>query len=540
MGKQRKQTGQTTPPTSSRPGGEVGAKAQPAWRSGLDFIVMLGGAVLIALAIKAYAFDVYLIPSGSMETALHGRPDGGDRIFCSKLHFLFRPIRRWEVAVFLFPFEQARQKARSPRELEAIQEYNDQNFVKRIIGLPGETLAIHRGDVWVRRIDSRADFKRLDKPDSVQRGMWQNVYEEDFSDLSKTELEKSWRISGHLTRPRKNEPLLLSPGDGAIRLDFRPLVPSRAKKGEMEELPGIPDRYILEQPVQFRCRGATADGGICGRLFVKTVKTQSMLARCPVCGYLNDETSAVFYHRRSGLYQNFAGKHLYDILSGADSPYVPQGEEVNPRGIDYHIVPDLRVLADLTLETENSLFAITLREDDRRVQARFNGDGRVEIRQNDQPSRPEARAVADLRSGQNHRVEFYLADGVARLFIDSEEKCLLELPIRNERRSQPGNLPKSSGVSLSAEGGDLRINRLGIDRDIFYYSGWEGRDGEKFPAMNSLGEVQVDADSFFPMGDHCPSSYDARTWGPVPLASLRGPALFTWWPPERLGLIASP
>ena len=113
---------------------------RPAWRPGADF-VMIGGAVLVALLIKAYVFDVYLIPSGSMETALHGRPDGGDRIFCSKFNYRFRPPERWEVAVFTFPYESARRS--DPYNVS--EQYKDQNFVKRIVGLPGETLAISRG-----------------------------------------------------------------------------------------------------------------------------------------------------------------------------------------------------------------------------------------------------------------------------------------------------------------------------------------------------------------------------------------------------------
>ena len=92
---------------------------------------MVGAAVCIALLIKSYVFDVYLIPSGSMETTLHGRPDGGDRIFCSKLHYLFRPPKRWEVAVFEFPYESARRA--DPYNSE---QYRGQNFVKRIVGMP--------------------------------------------------------------------------------------------------------------------------------------------------------------------------------------------------------------------------------------------------------------------------------------------------------------------------------------------------------------------------------------------------------------------
>ena len=82
--------------------------------------------------------------------------------------------------------------------------------------------------------------------------------------------------------------------------------------------------------------------------------------------------------------------------------------------------PDLRVAADLILSEEKSVFCLTLREDGRQAQARFGGDGRVEISLNGRPSRPEARAVAALNPGQPHRVELYLVEGTARVFVDSE------------------------------------------------------------------------------------------------------------------------
>jgi signal peptidase I len=63
----------------------------------------------------------------------------GDRVLVNKLAYLFCSPRRWEVVVFrLFGF----------------------TFIKRIIGLPGETVAIRDGDVW---IDGKLYRKTLDE-----------------------------------------------------------------------------------------------------------------------------------------------------------------------------------------------------------------------------------------------------------------------------------------------------------------------------------------------------------------------------------------
>ena len=36
------------------------------------------------------------------------------------------------------------------------------------------------------------------------------------------------------------------------------------------------------------------------------------------------------------------------------------------------------------------------------------------------------------------------------------------------------------------------------------------------------------------LGDNRANSCDSRTWGSVPRASLIGPVIFTYWPPNRL------
>lgn len=515
-----------TPPVKPDADEPTPASGGSVLKGGLDFIVMLAGAVVVALAIKAYVFDVYLIPSGSMETALHGRPDGGDRIFCTKLNYRFRAPKRWEVAVFEFPYESAKRS-----DIYNISDqYKGQNFVKRITGLPGESLAISRGDIWVRP-GSASTYERATKSDSVQRGMWLKVYEENFKDISLEEFELFWKMVGGHAEIDKGGPLVLKARSEAVRMDYRPLVVAGERRDLMTELPGVPDRYVLEQPVQFRCRNTLEDGGVCGHVFTKTIQTQNITGRCPRCGSMADERSVIFYHRRSGL--PALGRYA------VNPRYASQGEEAAPRQPDYHIVPDLRIVADVNLENESTALALTLREDARFLQAVIHGNGLVEILENGEPARPEWRATSNLRPGSTYTVEFYVADGVARLFVNSATP-VLEGTIWNDKRALPRNTPRSSGASISATGGDTRIAKLAIDRDVFYYSGWEQDRGERFGQMNSSGEIFIPDDSFFPMGDHATSSFDARSWGPVPTSLLRGPALLVWWPPERIRLIPKP
>jgi len=61
----------------------------------------------------------------------------GDRILVSKFAYAIGDPQRWDVAVFKYPG--------NPK----------QNYIKRIVGLPGETLMIHHGDVYARPLSTQ-------------------------------------------------------------------------------------------------------------------------------------------------------------------------------------------------------------------------------------------------------------------------------------------------------------------------------------------------------------------------------------------------
>jgi signal peptidase I len=122
------------------------------WRVALDWIVTIAGAILIVLAIKAWVVNPYRIPSSSMEPTLHcARPGQGcearfsDRVLANRFIYHFRDPRRQEIVVFKTP-ELAKQRCGAGG-----------TFVKRIIGLPGDTVAERAGGfVYV-------DGKKLDE-----------------------------------------------------------------------------------------------------------------------------------------------------------------------------------------------------------------------------------------------------------------------------------------------------------------------------------------------------------------------------------------
>lgn len=84
-------------------------------------------AALLAVFIRAFIFGPYKIPTGSMRPTLIE----GDRIFVDKLSYRFHEPVRGDVIVFKYPLD--------PKK----------DFVKRLVGLPGETLEIKDGKIYI-------------------------------------------------------------------------------------------------------------------------------------------------------------------------------------------------------------------------------------------------------------------------------------------------------------------------------------------------------------------------------------------------------
>jgi signal peptidase I len=172
-------------------------------------------AFILAFVFRAFVVEAFVIPTGSMAPTLLGRhmravdphtgqrfavdvmdrgvlsrpqevagpmsrsswtvPIGtrispGDRILVLKYLYSFAQPRRWDAVVFKDP---------------AVPQ---QNFIKRLVGLPGEQLLIIDGNVYVRpapdqpwSIARKSDHRMRDR---VQRAVWQPLYHSRFVPLA--------------------------------------------------------------------------------------------------------------------------------------------------------------------------------------------------------------------------------------------------------------------------------------------------------------------------------------------------------------------
>lgn len=84
-------------------------------------------AVVLALIIRVFFFQFFVIPSGSMEPTL----TEGDMIAANKIIYRFSEPKRADIIVFKYPLNP------------------DRDFVKRLIGLPGEKVQIKNSTLYI-------------------------------------------------------------------------------------------------------------------------------------------------------------------------------------------------------------------------------------------------------------------------------------------------------------------------------------------------------------------------------------------------------
>ena len=103
-------------------------KNDPPYRraSNLDFLISLVVFVTLALAIRMFVFEPVLVSGDSMYPTLLD----GERMFVEKLTYLAEPPQRGDIVICHYPFY-------------------DENCVKRVVGLPGETVSVHSGQIYI-------------------------------------------------------------------------------------------------------------------------------------------------------------------------------------------------------------------------------------------------------------------------------------------------------------------------------------------------------------------------------------------------------
>ena len=151
-------------PDEQSPAGGVGQKQKSVAR---EYGEALTIALVLAIVIRTFFIQAYKIPSGSMEPTLLI----GDHIIVNKLDYGLRlpdsffgltplsnqipygkylfsiePVKRGDVAVFVFP------------------EDRSKDFIKRVVGIPGDTIEVRAGILFVNGAQAPDPHAHFDKP----------------------------------------------------------------------------------------------------------------------------------------------------------------------------------------------------------------------------------------------------------------------------------------------------------------------------------------------------------------------------------------
>ena len=127
--------------------GKEEKKKKSPLREALEFCFPIVLALIIALVLKSFVFANAKVPSGSMLDTIQI----GDMVIASRIEYQFNDPERYDIVIFKFPDDIAAHEKDS--------SVNVRYFVKRIIGLPGETVTIVNGVVYVE--DANGNKKQL-------------------------------------------------------------------------------------------------------------------------------------------------------------------------------------------------------------------------------------------------------------------------------------------------------------------------------------------------------------------------------------------
>jgi signal peptidase I len=391
----------------------------------------------------------------------------GDRIFVMKYLYSVYDPERYDVVVFKNPTDPS------------------MNFIKRLIGLPGEMIALVDGDVFVRR-HAPGDEKARNtwllpgwtvarKPERAQRAMWQEVYSSEYQPLgggiggrpfrspwrSTDERSGRWQIAGRRSYAYDGSaPTTLewNAADWPIT-DLYPYNETRDKSALVYPVSDIRVRLGLE-----------AGGPGAGVSAVLTVRGHEFRA--------DVEGQAVSLRMKP--------------VHGGDWSILGEGELSAPLGtspvtnLDFWFVDQSLIVFEGETEVARGLYSWS----------------------------PDERLMFTIGQGADRVLE----EGPAALLGIP----VLDLPRGRHRYPTPQ-------VRLEFTGGPLVVHRLGLWRDIYFQPDQYQRRGSGVPggpagATHPLAPKNLSPDQFFVCGDNSPASLDARLWPePNPWVALIDP-----------------
>jgi signal peptidase I len=393
------------------------------------------------------------------------------------------------------------------------------NYIKRLIGLPGETIAIRGGNLYFLSPDKGLHYDDYDKAKNdpeMMATLWQK---EPYMHVDDEQAVRRFE-KGEFQIIRKDPETILS----MMRLVYDNDHPSKndpesAKRWISENNSG----WSASAPHGFRHDGGkqgATDWLIYQHLTRDTHRPSLIL---DIMGY---NTYQSFMHHDALLGNNWVGDLILECEAVIDSP---QGE--------------------LTLELSRGAD---------QFQARWNLATGVctLVRLSAKGEQELASKQTPLSKAGKYRLRFANVDEKLVVWVD--EKLPFEGGVPYPASEQLGPRKEhdlDKPASIGVRGAGVAVHKLKLFRDTYYTVGG-GRnnsspaepdvrivptnpddDGWRDLRNPPLLTLYVQPDHFLCLGDNSPESSDGRSWGAVPRRLLLGRALLVYWPFGRAGRI---
>jgi len=455
----------------------------------------------------------------------------GDRILVNKFAYELNDPQRWDVVVFKFP------------------EGAATNYIKRLIGLPNETVRIHKGDIFILK-EGEQSFNIATKPPSKLSRMLQLVH--DSKHIPQVVIDSGWPARWQVW-PKS----AAGQSDGWITDDGGRTFSFGGGQGTIRY------RHIVPEWDDW----------------------QEIMAQTP--NFDSSLTNTLDDERSTGQWK--LGRLITDFYCYNAGASVPKdnsiGWEFDRRNepddskLGMHWVGDLSVSCDVEVTSEQGHITLDLIEAGRLHRCTIDvADGSATLSiTNLNPANPPVQfntegdaspvnpqQVTPVKGQGSFVLQFANVDDQLTLWVDGRpiefststkyQSPLSEQPFWSP--DEPGDL---SPVAVGGNGVVMKVNRLKVSRDVYYvatshaghghrddYDRVTGdlvelfsRDHERWaddPIWDSRRVVHfpLGEDELFPLGDNSPASADGRLWKQkhqfFERDLLIGKAVFIYWP----------
>ena len=138
------------------------SKEKSGQNSLVELVMIVAIALALALGIQAFLVKPFRIPSESMVPTLQI----GQRVLVDRVSFKFGEPDRGDIVVFKPPVGQP-STCGVPRASDqpcprGTPEKSDTNFIKRVVGLPGDRLKVLEGHVYINGRRQKESYARID------------------------------------------------------------------------------------------------------------------------------------------------------------------------------------------------------------------------------------------------------------------------------------------------------------------------------------------------------------------------------------------